>query len=1288
MADENENINTQQEEEQAAAIRQLFNIIFEDIVPWVQTGGDTGLSSRLKLKRNFDKIKAWIDASPSWFLSRLYDDTAAGFITFIQGLQVGQQFVTGLLGEGGVFRVNADGTTYLETDKMYVRMKAYFDNVEIRDYRHSVGNRIASAAGARCCRVEYIGEGGAVVDSPENAVLIRCYFRGSDGEAEVKNNFVIGDMAYHHVTDVETADDDPNQKGLNSSHYWRLVVGRNAEGTLTADGEHWIDLSNRVSETLSIGGSQYTHTGYQNDSDVPTAQDDIIQLGNINDTDRQGAIIEFVTGNDAPSYQIFQGINDFSLTGKNKIALGYNSQTGHAYLNVYGDAYIGDPNGSTYIKYEQENPVTHAPRMQIKAEVVFQSPTAPSQDITLEDFAAAIINKAEDLQRQIDGEIDSWFYTGVPTLLNAPANTWDTAEKKEKHLGDLYYDRNTGYGYRFVYDNDNEVYMWTQIYDDAIVEALRLANEARDTADHKRRVFLTTPTVPYDAGDLWVNAVWPASGASQGATYNNDILKCVTSKTDSQSFAIADWTKASKYTDDSQFEGYINQILNGTNEQTDPAIVAQALHAIKGALSQDTNITGGLMLTTLIGMRDSNGTLWGGMNGQYNSNAYGGGLAAWYGGGMIDKYNSTTHQFDVQSGARIGFRFDGSGYVAGGAIAWDATGLTNLNVSSITAATINLGGKGVATQEWVGENYISIAYFDRLFRAFNGDNLVNHNDTQSTINNIKAMFGFWTDTYLSALGNSSGSGISLTLANMGDVQLSTPTNGQALIYNATTQKWVNQTISATGNYLPLTGGTLTGDLFIAGYNSRVFGIKRTTSDASTPVGTNIDVGWDWENRDGSGAFFRSSDADDRAGDFGFFARNATQLCELLGKPDGTLTWGNANVLTSANVKTINGQSIYGTGNISVGGTGGDADTVDGYHASSLGIIYTYSIPASGCVRISFDNRFAAIISVRKTNQDGGLILIGNGYGANRIRNTWTQLSPTTSLRWSVPASNNIDKAIEIQNGSGNAASVEVTMLNSAVPTFSSVSSLYSTGNNIPIATANSNVASATKLETSRSLWGQSFDGSADISGAISNAGNITPSANASYNLGSSSLWWNRLYTRYVDTASGYALRLCVAGTERVMIATGGNVGIGTTSPNYKLHVNGTLGAGNTSVANLESEGYVSALSDINKKDVVEYMDGLTIEQIASMPIIKFLWKERPEEGLQVGSVAQEWQKILPQSVHTTHDGFLSFAEGRAALIGTISNSRELVKHEKRIAELERENRELKMKLDIVAQYGI
>ena len=531
-----------------------------------------------------------------------------------------------------------------------------------------------------------------------------------------------------------------------------------------------------------------------------------------------------------------------------------------------------------------------------------------------------------------------------------------------------------------------------------------------------------------------------------------------------------------------------------------------------------------------------------------------------------------------------------------------------------------------ATETWVNNNYISIAFFSRLFQAHGTENNqqtdIDPNDMDSTITSIEAMFGFWTEQYLSALGNSGGGSVSLTLANMGDVALNNLADGQILVYDATEGKWVNTSASIVGNYLPLTGGTLTGDLFFAGYNNRKFGLKLTAAGTGQPTGTNIDVGWDWENKDGAGAYFRSSDAGTQAGDFGIFARDAYGTEHTLrGKYDGTLTWGNANVLTSANIKTINGQSIYGTGNIVVGG-GGSA------YLPLAGGTMTGPIALTQGVSIS---------------SGGNPLLVYRPSGFSTISN----------IQWGVGANNSQgvirSDASDLLHWRGGGTSGQAYAI---LDEYNATTILN--GSYLPL-----------------------------TGGSVS--GNITPSANASYNLGSSSLWWNRLYTRYIDTASGYALRLCVAGTERVRIATGGNVGIGTTSPSYKLHVNGTIGAGNITGANLDSEGYISALSDIRKKDVVEDMDGLTIEQIAKAPIIKFLWKgERIREGLQVGSVAQYWQKVLPQSVHRSKDDYLSFSYGVAALISSISTARKVVDHEKRIAELERENRELKMKLENVA----
>lgn len=114
----------------------------------------------------------------------------------------------------------------------------------------------------------------------------------------------------------------------------------------------------------------------------------------------------------------------------------------------------------------------------------------------------------EDLQAQIDGAIDTWFYAGVPTLNNLPASQWTDDDTKNLHVGDLYYDKNTGNAYRFLYDDDNDVYLWTLIPDDEIATALKMAADAQATADGKMAFFTGNAplTQAYQVGDMWQDA--------------------------------------------------------------------------------------------------------------------------------------------------------------------------------------------------------------------------------------------------------------------------------------------------------------------------------------------------------------------------------------------------------------------------------------------------------------------------------------------------------------------------------------------------------------------------------------------------------------------------------------------------------------------------------------------------------------------------------------------------------------------------------------------------------------
>lgn len=166
-----------------------------------------------------------------------------------------------------------------------------------------------------------------------------------------------------------------------------------------------------------------------------------------------------------------------------------------------------------------------------------------------------------NLQSQIDGQIETFFYDYEPTLQNIPASGWTTNEERKKHEGDLFYWKSKGYAYRFM--QDRATWKWQLVQDTDITLALAAAEKAQDTADHKRRVFVVQPEPPYDIGDLW----------AQGS--NGDLMRCKVARA-SGSYSASDWEKASKYTDDSSLDLFINGVfkdsLNSLKTQIDGKI--------------------------------------------------------------------------------------------------------------------------------------------------------------------------------------------------------------------------------------------------------------------------------------------------------------------------------------------------------------------------------------------------------------------------------------------------------------------------------------------------------------------------------------------------------------------------------------------------------------------------------------------------------------------------------------------------------------------------------------------
>ncbi len=151
-----------------------------------------------------------------------------------------------------------------------------------------------------------------------------------------------------------------------------------------------------------------------------------------------------------------------------------------------------------------------------------------------------------EIQGQIDGQIKQYFEDYDPTTSNEPANSWNATEKEE-HLGDLFYNTDTGKVWRWV--KSGSIYKWQELQDTELAEALSLANDALELAKTKNTIFTATPFTPYQVGDLWVQ------GASGG------IFRCKTTRL-TGSYSSSDWELASNYTDDSSLNSFITNVYD------------------------------------------------------------------------------------------------------------------------------------------------------------------------------------------------------------------------------------------------------------------------------------------------------------------------------------------------------------------------------------------------------------------------------------------------------------------------------------------------------------------------------------------------------------------------------------------------------------------------------------------------------------------------------------------------------------------------------------------------------
>lgn len=326
-----------------------------------------------------------------------------------------------------------------------------------------------------------------------------------------------------------------NQSNYTSSEQKALIQGKELVEREKTNRENAIK---KLNETLKSGSGLYSTEEKQPDGSS------IYYLHDKRSLAESRNVIKLTS--DAIGFSTDGGKNypyGFTITGEMITRLLYTEGINADYINT-GALTVKDKSGNIIFYADMETGT-----VKISGDnVTIGGKTAPEAisdavkesknyaDGKVSDFAETVTKSVADLQNQIDGQIETFYYDYEPTLKNIPASDWTTEDDKKKHEGDLFYWKSKGYAYRFFKDGDT--WKWQLVQDTDVTKALRTASFAQSTADSKCRVFLTQPTPPYDTGDMW----------NQGQ--NGDILTCVVARGEGASYVETDWQKLNKYTDD------------------------------------------------------------------------------------------------------------------------------------------------------------------------------------------------------------------------------------------------------------------------------------------------------------------------------------------------------------------------------------------------------------------------------------------------------------------------------------------------------------------------------------------------------------------------------------------------------------------------------------------------------------------------------------------------------------------------------------------------------------------
>jgi hypothetical protein len=696
-------------------IKGTITQLKEDVQTIIASGGSSGNGGGYSVSQLRKLIAKYGSDN---FISKQFDDIAKGTITW----EKLQKFLKGMkVGANGDWTLDELDNTHLTTDYLQVRMKAIFETLEILHTDTLGGELFITPVGSN--RILKVEEVNITYDGVSQKAY-RCYFLGEQDGSKVENKWKVGDQARSKSFNLTAG----KYHNVGNHYYWRLVIGVSSEA-VEIDGKkyHYVDLSDIDKDAAS---------------DEPMVDDILNQCGNRTNITRQSCLVFSAVDTYSPCITLYHGVDGYTFNNKEYVNYGVNHSTNKAFFHVYGDMYFGDRptsannyEGESYVKFDSETKkVTIKGELDIKSTYdgktldkyiadkrrIFGSQPVPPYDVNDMWVNATYPSDGSTYKNEIlkcstakaEGEkfdIADWKLASKYTDDTKAEEAKKAAEKAQEEIKTTQSNLNTlgttvSNNKKAFDDFTSDGYLDSSEIAAIAQDSKRLEDDYNAAVESYNNVVGSKFLLDKDGNettyktDLVSAKATLDSAKNELITYLSDIVSRYNAS-DSNGKATIKAAAAQKYTNfTNAYKAFYdklgvanNYITSNLFDGLNTKLITNmaGLEYIKAALVDgDTVVKGGLILSTLIALRNDKGNVTAGINGADTKEN---GIALWLGGKAIDKQASTTTEEEKKIAAKSLLRFDGTGYFANGNLWWDADGILHADPTSFIINKDNVG---------------------------------------------------------------------------------------------------------------------------------------------------------------------------------------------------------------------------------------------------------------------------------------------------------------------------------------------------------------------------------------------------------------------------------------------------------------------------------------------------------------------------------------------------------------------------------------------------------------------